>query len=168
MNSSTFNDLYDNYFDDVYRYIYTKTGNRWDADDLVSETFRKAYEKINLVTSLTSPKAWLFTIARNTVIDFYRKRNKTFVVEEMEDYTKPLPFQDTLEEAEEINCLKKSLGVLPKEDLEIINLRYFSDLKFEDISKVLKLNNNSIRVRTRRIMKKVQVLVKKCIGDSET
>lgn len=37
--------LYDQYYDDVYRYVYVKTGNKWDTEDIVSDIFRKAYEK---------------------------------------------------------------------------------------------------------------------------
>lgn len=40
-----FKHIYEAYFDDVYRFVYVKTGNKWDADDIGSETFRKVYEK---------------------------------------------------------------------------------------------------------------------------
>lgn len=65
-----FLDLYESCFDDVYRYIYFKVGNSWDTDDIVSDTFKRAYEKYKTVK--VDSRAWLFTIARNAVTDFYR------------------------------------------------------------------------------------------------
>ena len=129
--------MYDEYFDDVYRYVYVKTGNRWDAEDIVSETFRKAYEKFSSLQEGTKSKSWLLTIARNNVIDFYRKKKGVLIGENIEFYFTPVPFEDPLEQSNEIDCLKKSLEHLPKEELEIVNLRYFADLKFKEIATIL-------------------------------
>src|SRR4051794_40848365 len=108
-----FANLYDDYFDDVYRFVITKTGNKWDADDIVSESFRKAYENSDKLENVSSPKAWLFTIARNTIYDYYRRKHKVILTEEMEIYTEPITFKDTLELSDEMECLKKSLAHLP-------------------------------------------------------
>lgn len=65
-----FLNIYDQYFNDVYRYVYVKTGNKWDAEDIVSEIFRKCYEKFD-ANSIQNHKASLFAIARNSIIDYY-------------------------------------------------------------------------------------------------
>ncbi len=161
----TFIQIYDEYFDDVYRYVYFKIGNKWDADDIVSEIFRKAYEKRSSFKEIENPKAWLLMIARNTVIDFYRKKKNILIGDEIEFYFNPLPFEDPFQESEEMERLKKSLNYLSKEDLEITNLRYFADLKFKEIADILDKTEQSLRVKSSRITKKLGLLVKKCLGE---
>jgi RNA polymerase sigma factor (sigma-70 family) len=164
--SHSFLSLYDRYFNDVYRYVYVKTGNKWDAEDIVSETFRKAFEKIHSLKNNTNPKSWLMSIARNNVIDFYRKKKGVLVGDELELYLSPIPFEDPLEESDEIECLKKSLIQLSKEDMEIVNLRYFADMKFKDMADILNKEDGAIRVKSSRITKKISILIKKCLGES--
>lgn len=160
-----FLDLYDQYFDDIYRYIYFKTGNQWDCDDLVSDTFRKAYEKYRTLNK--SPKAWLFAIARNSVTDFYRKKKDIAVGDDLELYAYPLRFEENLEEKEELNCLKKSLSILSKEELEVINLKYFSGLKYEEIGILLGRTEDSVKMKSSRIIKKLKIIVSNCMEGSK-
>jgi RNA polymerase sigma-70 factor (ECF subfamily) len=161
-----FTSVYDECFDDVYRYVYAKTSNKWDTEDIVSETFRKAYEKISSLKDSTNLKAWLLTIARNTVIDYYRKKKTILVGDEMDLYFSPLPFKDPFDQSSELECLKKSLNVLSKEELEMTNLRYFAGLKFKEIAVVLEKTEETLRVKSSRISKKLGMLVKKCLGES--
>ncbi|MBS4174391.1 RNA polymerase sigma factor [Bacillus sp. FJAT-49736] len=161
-----FTSVYDQYFDDIYRYVYVKTGNRWDAEDIVSETFRKAYENFSSLKDRSNLKAWLLTIARNTVYDYYRKKKSFLVKDEMDFYFEPLPFEDPFDQEGEMECLKKSLHHLSKEDLEITNLRYFAGLKFKEMSMVLERAEDTLRVKSHRITKKIGVLMKKCLGES--
>ncbi|WP_409273267.1 RNA polymerase sigma factor [Neobacillus sp. SCS-31] len=163
--SKTFIELYDEYFDDVYRYVVVKIGNKWDAEDIVSEVFRKAYENWGHPSNPNNPKAWIIAIARNTIIDFYRKKKSLLIGEEIDSYFTPVPFDDPFDESREMECLKKSLNHLPKEDLEVTNLRYFGGLKFKEIALILKKTEESLRVKSNRITKKLGVLVKKCLEE---
>ncbi|MBK3493612.1 sigma-70 family RNA polymerase sigma factor [Viridibacillus sp. YIM B01967] len=159
-----FVDLYDAYFDDIYRYVYVKTSNKWDTEDLVSDVFRKAFEKFSVLEGHPNDKAWLFTIARNTVIDYYRKNKSVLMGDEFEQYLSQLQFEDPFDGTTEKECLQKSLGHLSDEDLEITELRYFADLKFKDMAVILKKEEGSLRVKSNRITKKLGVLVRKCLG----
>jgi len=160
-----FTKIYDEFFDDVYRYVYVKTGSKWDAEDIVSETFRKAYEKWDSLKNGTNSKAWLLTIARNTVIDFYRKKKSVLMGDELEHFLNHHPFEDPFEQSNELECLKRSLYHLSKEDYEITNLRYFAGLKFKEISIVLGKKEETLRVKSNRLTKKIELLVKKCLGE---
>lgn len=147
----------------MYRYVYYKTGNRWDTDDLVSEIFRKSYEKFATLKDHSNPKAWLMTIARNTVIDFYRRKKEVasgMNVERPEAYD---AFEGQWEHDDEIDCLKKALAVLPQEDQEIINMRYFAEMKFRDIGAAVEKTENAIRVRASRLLKKLGTLIGICL-----
>lgn len=153
--------LYDKYFDDVYRYVFFKTGSKWDTDDLVSEIFRKAYENFAKINS--NQKAWLFTIARNTVADFYRKKREVAAGDDLDQLAYPGSFEDDLVKKDEMNCLKKSLNHLSKEELEIINLKYFSALKHAEIAALTGKTEDGVKMKSFRILNKLKVMVKRCV-----
>lgn len=159
---SNFLDLYDQYFGDVYRYIYFKTGNKWDADDLVSETFRKAFEKYRSLRG--NPKAWLMTIARNTMADFYRKR-KGLVQEntELDRHAYAYSFEEVLGREDEMICLQRALRILSEDELELINLKYFSELTHRQIGEVLNKSTAAVKMKSMRIMRQVRESVKRCM-----
>lgn len=155
--------LYDQFFDDVYRYILYKVGKKWDADDLVSEVFRKAFEWQSSLRKDSNGKAWLMTIARNTLIDYYRKKRNVIYSDQVEDYMEHDVFTETGDLDEQVECVKKSLAFIPEEDREVINMRYFADMKYRDIGKVLGKTEQAIRTRMFRLTKKMGVLVTKCL-----
>lgn len=151
--------IYDDYFDDIYRYVLFKTNSKWDTDDLVSEIFRKAYEKYPTING--NKKAWLFTIVKNTVIDFYRKKKDIASSDKLDRFTYPGCFELDVEKDEQIDYLKKSLALLSEEELEIINLRYFSDMKYKDIGELYGRSGNSIKMKIMRVTRKLNELINK-------
>jgi len=155
--------LYDQFFDDVYRYILYKVGKKWDADDLVSEVFRKAFVRQSSLRQDSNEKAWLMTIARNTVIDYYRKKKNVIYSDQVEDYMEHEVFSANDDLEDHLDCVKNSLSFMPEEDREIINMRYFADMKYRDIGQVLGKTEQAIRTRMFRLTKKMGVLVTKCL-----
>ena len=155
--------LYDQFFDDVYRYILYKVGKKWDADDLVSEVFRKAFVRQSSLRQDSNEKAWLMTIARNTVIDYYRKKKNVIYSDQVEDYMEHEVFSANGDLEDHLDCVKNSLSFMPEEDREIINMRYFADMKYRDIGQVLGKTEQAIRTRMFRLTKKMGVLVTKCL-----
>lgn len=153
--------FYETFFDDVYRYVYFKVGNSWDADDIVSEIFKKAYE--NYSTIRTNPKSWLFSIARNTVTDFYRKKKEIVTNDELEKYYYPDIWEDKFNKEVELNCLKKSIYSLPKNEIEIINLKYFSGMTHKEISQLIEKTEDAVKMKAHRIIQKLKNLVIKCL-----
>ncbi|MEL1134179.1 RNA polymerase sigma factor [Desulfitobacterium sp. THU1] len=157
--------LYKNSFDDIYRYVFFKTGNRWETDDIVSSIYEKAFHRYDQVRG--NPRAWLFTIARNSITDSYRARKDTT----WHESTDRLPYIDenfnSLEDQETLLCLKKSLAFLPSEDRELIKARYFGKLKFRKISELVGNEEGNLRKRASRILQKLRVLMEKCLeGES--
>lgn len=158
---NNFLSFYETFFDDVYRYVYFKVGNKWDTDDIVSEIFKKAYE--NYRTIRTNPKSWLFSIARNTISDFYRKKKEIPTDDDLEKYYYPDIWEDKFNKEIELDCLKKSIYSLPKDEIEIINLKYFSGMTHKEISEQIKKTEGAVKMKAFRIIQKLKSLVTKCL-----
>lgn len=159
----SFLELYDECFEDVYRYIFCKTGHKWDTDDLASEVFQKAYAKYHTVTR--NPKAWLFTIARNALNDYYRRQNQ-IPTNEIEKFLCPNELQnreDPWEKEADFTCLKTALLCLEEEDLEIIKLRYFANLKYKEMSPLMGKDPDLLKARHHRILKRLRAVMKECL-----
>lgn len=157
--------LYKDSFDDVYRYVFFKTGNCWETDDIVSSIYEKAFYRYDQVRD--NPKAWLFTIARNAITDYYRAMKDSPWDESMDQF---LYFEENfsaLEDQETMQCLKDSLAFLSEEERELIKVRYFGKLKFREISELSGHEEGALRKKVSRIIKKLRILIEKCLeGES--
>ena len=71
------NELYKQYYSKLLAFINSKVQNKHDAQDILSEVFIKIYKNIDKLDSDEKITSWIYTITRNTIIDFYRKNNKT-------------------------------------------------------------------------------------------
>lgn len=151
--ANEFLEIYDQNYEAIYRYTYAKVGNKWDTEDIVSEVFRKAFQKHSSVKS--NARAWLFSIARNSINDYYRRSSrKTIELDETFACDQPA-IEYSLEQLDELECLKKSLSAITEEDYDIISLRYFSDLKYKDMVEVLGKQSDYLRVKASRAVKKL-------------
>lgn len=69
-----FQDLYDRYHQDLYQFIYYMVKNRTTAEDLVQEVYIKVFKSYDTFKGESSPKTWMFSIARHVTIDFFAKK----------------------------------------------------------------------------------------------
>ncbi len=159
----SFEEVYEAYFDDVYRYVRWKMPSDWETDDVVSEVFQKAFVHFSKAQK-TDKKGWLIAIARTTVADYYRmKREDTLSIDEIVLVDQGKPFDQRLEEDEELFCLDKALNQLDEDDRETISLRYFAELRFDDIAQIRNKKVGTVKTQTYRMIKKIGVLVRICL-----
>lgn len=156
-----FSELYDEFFDRVNRYLRCRVFNSWDADDLTATVFIKALEKFNQY-SRTSPFAsWIFRIAHNAYVDFLRKNRELPVDHEdilqgkVDDTWQPE--QQALTN-EEIQLLKSRINQLTPDQRDVLSLRYFADLKINQIAEVLGKSESSIKMISHRGLHQLQKL----------
>jgi RNA polymerase sigma-70 factor, ECF subfamily len=146
--------IYDAYISPIYRYHYSRVGNAIDAEDLTSQTFMAALESLPRYKFRGYFSAWIFRIAHNKAMDFFRARQRT--VDEM-----PLHLahdDDVLEKIikgqtyEELSALLKSLT---EEELEVIRLRYVAQLTFVEIANMLGHKEDAVRKSLKRLLERL-------------
>ena len=122
------------------------------AQDLTSDTFLKAFEKINTFDPERNFSSWLYTIARNCLIDHFRKKG-TKVETSIENYIETIPSKDDIPNQLDKDLKKDELlrhaYTLPEKYREVVLLKYFND----EISEILNINANTLRVTLHRAIK---------------
>jgi RNA polymerase sigma-70 factor, ECF subfamily len=149
-DKEAFSCLYRAYFSQVFRYIYFRLQNKAAAEDLTQTVFLKVYERISAYRDKNRPPlAYFFTVAKNKVIDFWRK-NKEVKLEDMEGFLARIP--DTAAGAEEIlfrtgaeKVLSRALEILPEEQREVIIFKFINELSNREISEVLNKTEEAVR-----------------------
>ena len=149
--------LYDAYVKRIYIFIYYKTFHRETAEDLTSHTFIKALENIQRFNSgRSSFSAWLYIIARNLVIDHYRKRRNTIDIQDVWDLAGE---QDVELDTQNRILFEKVSGLiqkLPQKHREIVLLRVWEDLPYSEIANILGKSEASCKMMFSRTMAKLK------------
>ncbi|MEI6843245.1 MAG: RNA polymerase sigma factor [bacterium] len=139
--------LYTEYAQPLYGYIYSRIGNRLDAEDILQDVFIKIFR--NLKSIKIGPdgvRPYFYTITRNTIIDFYRKKIPEDTSEDLNfiPYEGNTAFEDMMVKESKIE-LNKILDLLPADAREIVILRYISGLSNKEISKIVGKKEDSLR-----------------------
>jgi len=158
---------YDLYVKQIYRFIFFKVNSREEAEDLTSLVFLKSWDHVqnkNLADFKTL-KALLYKVARNTVIDHYRKSSQKFNVEignesdalELADESQN-PHKE-IEAADEFSALAKKILGLKDEYREVITLRYIDELSIKEIADIINKSRGNTRVLIYRALNALRELV---------
>ena len=145
---TTFHTIYEQYYQDVYRYSYWLSGRAVDADDITSETFIRAWvgrEKIRTETV----KAYLFAIARNLYLNQRRAGKKTADLEL--NLVDPAPRPDEVAESRlELDEAMQAVQALSEVDRAAFLLRVQHELPYEEIARILELPLTTVKVKIHR------------------
>ena len=149
--------IYDTYARYIYRYHYSRVGNAPDAEDLTSQTFMAAIEALPHYQDRGRFTAWMFQIARNKVMDHYRKnQNTSDLTESIKD-----PVQtDALEivhQNESWSQLDLLMRTLDEDERELLRLRFTAELSFVQIGQLLGRSEDAVRKSVRRILDRLAV-----------
>ncbi|MFZ2975790.1 MAG: sigma-70 family RNA polymerase sigma factor [Candidatus Moraniibacteriota bacterium] len=158
---SDFDYVYTQYFTPLFRYIFYQTKNREVAEDLVQTVFLKALRQKN--TDTFPPLPYFFTIARNTVIDYWKKKKEIAVDLSSVIFSSLLDEQDNpqekLEKEFELDKITQALETLSYEQKEILTLRFISDLPNKEISVMLGKTEEAVRQIQYRAIKKLRNII---------
>ena len=146
-DSEAFAQLYDAYVERVYRYILFRVSEDVTTEDLVSQVFLKAWQNLDRYKMGSSPFiAWLYTIARNLVIDHYRAKKDMLPIEEAAAL--PSDMQTPAEEVEarfDLQAMRDALLFLTQDQQQVLILKYIAGLPNENIAKIMKKQEGTIR-----------------------
>jgi RNA polymerase sigma factor (sigma-70 family) len=164
-----FNYLLDKFWNDVYGFQLKRTENENDAEDITIQTFSKAFDKIATYNEGYEFKTWLFTISKNIHIDLLRKRKSsipnTVNKNNDDDFNdiideSPSP-EDELIKEQNLAKLLRDIKKLKPHYQEVINLRYFQELSYLEISDQLNEPINNVKVKLLRAKKLLAEIIKK-------
>lgn len=156
----------------IVGFHYRFVGNLADAEDLAQETFIKVYKKINTLKDPKKAKSWLYSIARNTVIDFFRRnKNKEIALSDaMLDsiaQTTTAAYQEKAIDNEISKELDRCIDRLVKEDRAIVRLLYYEGFSYKEIADLLNINENTLKSRLHRARSVLLEMIRKSkpLGD---
>jgi len=167
-NQIAFNFLLDTYWNDVYAFQLKRTRNENDAEDITIQTFSKAFDKINTYNEAYKFKTWLITISKNIHIDLVRKQKRSIrnTSKDNEDHffqivdDSPTP-EDKIITEQNLAKLLRDIKKLKPHYQEVINLRYFQELSYKEISEELKEPINNVKVKLLRAKKLLAAIITK-------
>lgn len=161
-NTQAFAIIYDYYSEKIFRFIFFRVGHKEVAEDILADTFVKAWQKITQVNSPGAVPSWLYQIAKNNIIDFYRVRKTTISLESvanvLEDAATPI---DELSLGFDQKKILKLLDQLPLEQQQVVQYKFFEDLTNQEIALIMNKTEGAIRVLQHRAIIKLKELLKR-------
>ncbi len=148
-DSEAFGELYKRYVKKIYNYIYYRTNNHHDAEDLTARVFYRALGHIGSYTDRGIPfSAWLYSIAHNLVANWHRDRGRRQIIS-LEEYIgvglrEEAP-EDRVESDEEKAALLHALRQLPEDRQQLIILKYVERLSNAEIGEIMEKTEGAVK-----------------------
>lgn len=155
----TTNQVWIEYSEDLKRFIISKVKNITIADDILQDTFIKIHTKLHTLKDDTKLKAWCFTVARNSILDYWKSTNQTFEIANFEAETELLKNQHT-----EQDCLRGILKHLPKKYRDPLFLSDIKGLKQQEVADQLQQTLSTTKSQIQRARKLITQGFMDCCG----
>ncbi len=155
-----FGQLYERYAAAIFRYVYARLGEEKDAEDLTEEIFIKAWRSLpNYEERGYLYSAYLFKLAHNAVVHFYRKSKRQVVLngDELEAQVEAKEFMDGHFQRQE---LRQALSKLPEHHRSVLELRFFGELSCEETAQVMGRSAGAVRVMQYRALATLRRVLK--------
>jgi RNA polymerase sigma-70 factor, ECF subfamily len=148
-DDEAFSLLYQENLKKIYNYIYYRTGNTHDAEDLTARVFQRALNHISKYKKTAVPfSAWLYRIAHNLVANWHRDNNRRKEVS-LEEQTETKSRQEIpereIEDRQEIEYLLKAIHRLSHDRQMVLILKYVEDLSNKDIGDIMRKSEGAIK-----------------------
>jgi RNA polymerase sigma-70 factor, ECF subfamily len=168
-DQSAFTFLLDHYWNEVYGFMLKRTENETDTEDITIETFAKAFDKIATYNPEFQFNTWLIAIAKNVHIDLLRKKKSTLSLDitDSEDYQAynvadtSLSAEDELIRKQNLASLLDCIKQLKPHYQEVIQLRYFQELSYQEIADELGEPLSNIKIKLLRAKNLLADIIRK-------
>lgn len=152
-----FEAMYESHAPSIYRFMFWRTRDEMLAEDLTSNVFEKAWRARHSFTG-GSAKAWLHKIARNTLIDHWRKRQDIAMADPaaIETVSQEAALPEVLDQAMLVAELRRAVSGLPKDMRRVVELRFIEGLSARQTGQQLGLSEANVRVVQYRALRKLR------------
>jgi RNA polymerase sigma-70 factor (ECF subfamily) len=142
----------------IYRYVYSKVGNREEAEDLTSQVFIKAVRGVNTERGALSVQKWLFQVARTTIADYWRARYRiaTSSLEALLEsgWEGPAECEEVAIATGPVERVQRLLQALPQHYREVLTCRFLLNLSIRDTALQLGLTEANVKVLQFRALRR--------------
>lgn len=157
-----FSQIYDQYIEKIYRFVYLKVSSHEIAEDITSKVFMKGWESYKSQKEIINPGAFLYQIARNAVIDHYREKGRTRIISA--DFSPEIAdpktnIQDMAVLSADVSLIKSAIQKLKKDYQDILIWHYLDDMPIDQIAKTLKKPSGTVRVMLHRGLKDLKNII---------
>lgn len=150
-----FEEVVKQYQREIINFHARLVGDRFEAEDLAQETFIKAYNRFDSIEDMTKVRSWLYTIARNVTIDFFRKnKNRQIPLTDgvLDHFARltAIDYRHEVLQKELSEELLRYIDELNSGDRLIVRLLYYEGFSYKEIAKLLRINQNTLKSRLHR------------------
>lgn len=160
-DDNAFEYLFNRYRDAIHRLFVQRLGGANDADDLLQETFIKVYINLHRYNAEYTFGQWAYTIARNTFIDYVRKRQDDLPIDEK--FSSPASNTPTPEESvinsQQRHQIELCIARLPENYRRLIRMRFFDEYSYEEIAAKLTLPLGTVKTQIHRAREQMCKLI---------
>lgn len=158
--NSVFDELYEHYHHDIYQFLFYMVRNKEQAEDLVQEVYIRVLKSYDRFEGRSSEKTWLFSIAKNVAIDFFRKQKGwkqrllerfDWTAQQVKDNSRPIPEEIAIQR-EEIKWVYRCLEHCTFDQRAVIILRYIHDLSIAETAEALGWTESKVKTTQHRAL----------------
>ena len=171
-DKDAFSRLFDFYYDKIINYVFRRTLDVEYSKDITSNVFLKALDNINSFkwkNGIDSFNAWIFKIATNEINQYFRKQNRYKLIIDDPEIRFNLKSEDNLafeiekkiDNDKYLIILSKAIKELKPIYQDILHLRYFEEMPYNEISEILNKNESTVRVYAKRAIEELERVLKK-------
>ncbi len=164
-DTEAFGEMYDHFSEKIYRFVYLKLPTGQDAEDITAEVFLKSWQYLREEKKIKNIQAFVYQVARNLVIDFYRRRGTAvesideneIVIADRTDLT----LEEKMELRSDMEAIEAALRQLKDAYREVIVLHYLNELSLKEVAAVTRKRPGATRVLLHRGMKALKNILAK-------
>jgi RNA polymerase sigma factor (sigma-70 family) len=150
--------LMETYQERMYNQVRRMVHNHDDTDDVLQNVFVKIWKNLNSFKENSQLYTWLYRVTMNETLTFLQKQNKNQVVE-FEDYkfeNELKTTQNTITAEDIEKKLASAIGILPDKQKEVFNLRYYEEMSYEEMSRLLGTSQGALKASYHHAVKKIE------------
>ncbi|MDD4761433.1 MAG: RNA polymerase sigma factor [Candidatus Pacebacteria bacterium] len=165
----SFGKLYDIHQPKIYRFIILKVGNKEESEDITHQVFLSAWQNIKSFRIKEVPfSSWLYKIAKNKIIDYYRSKKPVFSIESVDENTlKSSSFPELLtEKSMELEKIRNAMTKITEEQQDVLIMRFIEDLPIKEVAVTLNKSIGAIKLIQFRAINKLKKILKEENGEN--